>query len=149
LLLARDGVVHPLLMFIEDEHLASAAAREPGREALAMLKHSLRKVRSHAGVERPVALVRHDVDARGTRHGGSRLATVVARAPHHTRSIGWVPTVLARRAALSNPRCRAPDDWIASPSARNDGDGGRSRFRLRLAVAPPILAIAAVLPQTP
>src|SRR5271165_804117 len=114
-------------MFIE-EHLASVAAREPGREALAMLKHSLRKVRSHAGVERPVALVRHDIDARGTRHGGSRLATVVGRTPHHTRSIGWLPTILARRTARSNPRCRAPDDWIASHSARNDEVAGIRGF---------------------
>src|SRR6266700_6533596 len=102
LLFASDRLGHALVQFIPNQHLAAIFLRESIKQPLAVLEGAPRQVGRNAGVESPVTLVCHDVDARLFH----LLFSLLCHRPE---------TVIARSAATKQSTLFFPArQWIAS-----------------------------------
>ena len=127
LLLARDGVVHALVVLIEHEPLAAVTRGESRDQPFAMLVDAAAEVRGDGGIDRAVAFVGHDIDARRARHGeikpSLRGEADAIHRPIALQNMGcFVAALLARTADGQYRHCERSEAihfgragaWIAS-----------------------------------
>src|SRR5262249_40100662 len=95
LLFTRDCVDHGCMELVPYQHLAAIFGRKARHEAFAMLKRALGQITGNARVERPVASICHDINAR-LFHGRIYSPSVFASEAKQSRAGRrfWIPSSL-------------------------------------------------------